>query len=148
MANTDDIWSTVWKVVVPVGSVLHASCIWAWPGSNHRKTAQRFALFSLRCPAVPCQSVASPSPTRRPFGHLPSRSPTRIQSMGSSSNTNSSGGGSDKEDKGKRKNSSEPSFKEGDRVLAYHGPLLYEAKVQRIENLDGERRYFVHYLLG
>ncbi|RCV06013.1 hypothetical protein SEVIR_1G127600v4 [Setaria viridis] len=70
--------------------------------------------------------------------------------MGSSSNTNASGGGSDKEekkeDKGKGKDSSEPSFKEGDRVLAYHGPLLYEAKVQRIENLEDEWRYFVHYL--
>ncbi|CAL4888427.1 unnamed protein product [Urochloa decumbens] len=69
--------------------------------------------------------------------------------MGSSSNTNTSGGGSDKEekeDKGKGKDSSEPSFKEGDRVLAYHGPLLYEAKVQRIENLEDEWRYFVHYL--
>jgi hypothetical protein len=42
-----------------------------------------------------------------------------ISSMGSSSDTS----GGDKE-KG-----SEPSFKEGDRVLAYHGPLLYEAKV-------------------
>ena len=55
--------------------------------------------------------------------------------MGSSSNTNTSGGGSDKddkkEDKGKGKDSAEPSFKEGDRVLAYHGPLLYEAKVRR-----------------
>ncbi|KAG2650300.1 protein MRG1-like isoform X1 [Panicum virgatum] len=70
--------------------------------------------------------------------------------MGSSSNTNTSGGGSDKddkkEDKGKGKDSAEPSFKEGDRVLAYHGPLLYEAKVQRIENLDDAWRYFVHYL--
>ncbi|CAN6251247.1 unnamed protein product [Urochloa humidicola] len=69
--------------------------------------------------------------------------------MGSSSNTNTSGSGSDKEekeDKGKGKEASEPSFKEGDRVLAYHGPLLYEAKVQRIENLEDEWRYFVHYL--
>ncbi|TVU50993.1 hypothetical protein EJB05_02394 [Eragrostis curvula] len=60
--------------------------------------------------------------------------------MGSSSNTSDG----DK-DKGKAKDS-EPSFKEGDKVLAYHGPLLYEAKVQRIENLDDEWRYFVHYL--
>jgi mortality factor 4-like protein 1 len=56
--------------------------------------------------------------------------------MGSSSNTNTSGGGGSdkeekKEDKHKGKDSSEPSFKEGDRVLAYHGPLLYEAKVRR-----------------
>ncbi|KAL6650189.1 hypothetical protein ACP70R_009114 [Stipagrostis hirtigluma subsp. patula] len=66
--------------------------------------------------------------------------------MGSSSNTNTSGGGGDDRTKGKGSPAPEPSFKEGDRVLAYHGPLLYEAKVQRIENLDDEWRYFVHYL--
>uniref|UniRef100_A0A0E0GWY8 Uncharacterized protein n=1 Tax=Oryza nivara TaxID=4536 RepID=A0A0E0GWY8_ORYNI len=44
--------------------------------------------------------------------------------MGSSNTNanNSSGGGKDKDDK------TSPSFKEGERVLAYHGPLLYEAK--------------------
>lgn len=61
-----------------------------------------------------------------------------------------SGGASDKEekkeDKVKGKDSSGPSFKENERVLAYHGPLLYEAKVQRIENHEDEWRYFVHYL--
>ncbi|KAB8094607.1 hypothetical protein EE612_021821, partial [Oryza sativa] len=44
-----------------------------------------------------------------------------------SSNTNTntrSGGGKDKHDE------TSPSFKEGERVLAYHGPLLYEAKVR------------------
>uniref|UniRef100_A0A0E0BK15 Uncharacterized protein n=1 Tax=Oryza glumipatula TaxID=40148 RepID=A0A0E0BK15_9ORYZ len=34
----------------------------------------------------------------------------------------------------------EPSFKEGERVLAYHGPLLYEAKVQKSENKEDEWR--------
>ncbi|BAS87504.1 Os04g0101100 [Oryza sativa Japonica Group] len=45
--------------------------------------------------------------------------------MGSSNTNanNSSGGGKDKDDE------TSPSFKEGERVLAYHGPLLYEAKV-------------------
>ncbi|KAL6885536.1 hypothetical protein ACP4OV_010315 [Aristida adscensionis] len=67
--------------------------------------------------------------------------------MGSSSNTAASGGGGEeKSSKAKDAPPPEPSFKEGDRVLAYHGPLLYEAKVQRIENLDDEWRYFVHYL--
>ncbi|XP_066323410.1 protein MRG1-like [Miscanthus floridulus] len=70
--------------------------------------------------------------------------------MGSSSNTNTSGGASDKEekkeDKVNGKDSSEPSFKENERVLAYPAPLLYEAKVQRIENHEDEWRYFVHYL--
>ncbi|RWR82979.1 protein MRG1 [Cinnamomum micranthum f. kanehirae] len=37
-------------------------------------------------------------------------------------------------------------FSEGERVLAYHGPLLYEAKVQKVENLDNKQRYYVHYL--
>lgn len=46
-------------------------------------------------------------------------------SMGSSSNTSD---GDKEKEKGKAMDS-EPSFKEGDRVLAYHGPLLYEAKV-------------------
>ncbi|AQK69768.1 Chromatin modification-related protein EAF3 [Zea mays] len=73
--------------------------------------------------------------------------------MGSSSNTNTSGGASDKEEKKKEdkikgKDSSGPSFKENERVLAYHGPLLYEAKVQRIENHEDEWRYFVHYLVS
>ncbi|XP_015636897.1 protein MRG1 isoform X5 [Oryza sativa Japonica Group] len=71
--------------------------------------------------------------------------------MGGSSNTNTntrSGGGKDKHDE------TSPSFKEGERVLAYHGPLLYEAKilssgflkVQKSENKEDEWRYHVHYL--
>ncbi|XP_044335447.1 protein MRG1-like [Triticum aestivum] len=65
--------------------------------------------------------------------------------MGGSSNTSGGGGagGKDKEDKGK---GSSVSFTEGEKVLAYHGPLLYEAKVQKTENREGERWYFVHYL--
>uniref|UniRef100_A0A0D9ZG80 MRG domain-containing protein n=1 Tax=Oryza glumipatula TaxID=40148 RepID=A0A0D9ZG80_9ORYZ len=58
--------------------------------------------------------------------------------MGGSSNTNTntrSGGGKDKHDE------TSPSFKEGERVLAYHGPLLYEAKVQKSENKEDEWRY-------
>uniref|UniRef100_A0A453ACP6 Tudor-knot domain-containing protein n=1 Tax=Aegilops tauschii subsp. strangulata TaxID=200361 RepID=A0A453ACP6_AEGTS len=39
------------------------------------------------------------------------------------------------------------SFTEGEKVLAYHGPLLYEAKVQKTENREDEWRYFVHYLV-
>ncbi|XBI98048.1 hypothetical protein VPH35_018317 [Triticum aestivum] len=65
--------------------------------------------------------------------------------MGGSSNTIGGGGagGKDKEDKGK---GSSVSFTEGEKVLAYHGRLLYEAKVQKTENREGERWYFVHYL--
>ncbi|KAM0882541.1 hypothetical protein ACQ4PT_032239 [Festuca glaucescens] len=70
--------------------------------------------------------------------------------MGGSSNTTTTtsggggggGGGKDK-DKGK---DSPAAFTEGERVLAYHGPLLYEAKVQKTENREDEWRYFVHYL--
>ncbi|WOL17471.1 protein MRG1 isoform X2 [Canna indica] len=37
-------------------------------------------------------------------------------------------------------------FSEGEKVLAYHGPLIYEAKVQKAEFRKDEWRYFVHYL--
>ncbi|KAL4190458.1 hypothetical protein AMTRI_Chr07g75750 [Amborella trichopoda] len=37
-------------------------------------------------------------------------------------------------------------FSEGEKVLAYHGPLIYEAKVQRAEVRKKEWKYFVHYL--
>ncbi|XP_022751244.1 protein MRG1 isoform X2 [Durio zibethinus] len=37
-------------------------------------------------------------------------------------------------------------FSEGERVLAYHGPRIYEAKVQKAELRIKEWKYFVHYL--
>ncbi|TYI54138.1 hypothetical protein E1A91_D11G054600v1 [Gossypium mustelinum] len=37
-------------------------------------------------------------------------------------------------------------FSEGERVLAYHGPRIYEAKVQKAELRKKEWKYFVHYL--
>ncbi|KAH7847972.1 hypothetical protein Vadar_032231 [Vaccinium darrowii] len=37
-------------------------------------------------------------------------------------------------------------FSEGEKVLAYHGPRIYEAKVQKAEVRKKEWRYFVHYL--
>ncbi|EFJ22850.1 hypothetical protein SELMODRAFT_228384 [Selaginella moellendorffii] len=37
-------------------------------------------------------------------------------------------------------------FKDGDKVLAYHGPLIYEAKIQKAELRKNEWKYFVHYL--
>ncbi|KAG6550995.1 hypothetical protein Mapa_007611 [Marchantia paleacea] len=54
------------------------------------------------------------------------------------------GGASD--GKLKEKETVEGQFKEGDKVLAYHGPLIYEAKVQRAEFRKNEWKYFVHYL--
>ncbi|XP_009588510.1 protein MRG1 isoform X3 [Nicotiana tabacum] len=42
---------------------------------------------------------------------------------------------------------SKPSvYTEGEKVLAYHGPRIYEAKVQKAELRKNEWRYFVHYL--
>ncbi|SPT15772.1 unnamed protein product [Triticum aestivum] len=71
--------------------------------------------------------------------------------MGGSSNTTTttSGGGAGAGGKDKdrdRARGSAVSFTEGEKVLAYHGPLLYEAKVQKTENREDEWRYFVHYL--
>ncbi|CAA7035860.1 unnamed protein product [Microthlaspi erraticum] len=37
-------------------------------------------------------------------------------------------------------------FSEGERVLAYHGPRVYGAKVQKVELRKKEWKYFVHYL--
>ncbi|KAL3640298.1 Protein mrg1 [Castilleja foliolosa] len=41
---------------------------------------------------------------------------------------------------------SKKMYSEGEKVLAYHGPRIYEAKVQRAEIRKNEWRYFVHYL--
>ncbi|KAE9607793.1 putative chromatin remodeling & transcriptional activation CHROMO-DOMAIN family [Lupinus albus] len=37
-------------------------------------------------------------------------------------------------------------YSSGDKLLAYHGPRIYEAKVQKAEIRKNEWRYFVHYL--
>eukprot|EP00250_Pteridium_aquilinum_P034886 c8265_g1_i1 orf=374-1294(-) len=52
-----------------------------------------------------------------------------------------------KEDDGNSEGASDGGlFSEGEKVLAYHGPLIYEAKVQRVEVRKKEWKYFVHYL--
>lgn len=38
-----------------------------------------------------------------------------------------------------------PKFTEGERVLCFHGPLLYEAKATKHEIKDKSVRYFIHY---
>ncbi|KAK2894700.1 hypothetical protein Q8A67_011929 [Cirrhinus molitorella] len=38
-----------------------------------------------------------------------------------------------------------PKFQEGERVLCFHGPLLYEAKCVRINIKDKQVKYFIHY---
>ncbi|KAL5075510.1 hypothetical protein RYX36_014494, partial [Vicia faba] len=43
-------------------------------------------------------------------------------------------------------NSDSSTYSEGEKVLAYHGPRIYEAKVQKAEIRKNEWRYFVHYL--
>ncbi|KAJ4732214.1 Chromatin modification-related protein EAF3 [Rhynchospora pubera] len=42
--------------------------------------------------------------------------------------------------------STPPPFSEGEKVLAFHGPLIYEAKIQKAEVLEGKWKFFVHYL--
>ncbi|XP_004287991.1 PREDICTED: mortality factor 4-like protein 1 [Fragaria vesca subsp. vesca] len=53
----------------------------------------------------------------------------------------SSGGGGDAP-----KPSNSSLYSEGEKILAYHGPRIYEAKVQKAEIRKNEWRYFVHYL--
>ncbi|KAJ0989821.1 hypothetical protein J5N97_008177 [Dioscorea zingiberensis] len=38
------------------------------------------------------------------------------------------------------------TYSEGEKVFAYHGPAIYEAKVQKSELRKDEWKYFVHYL--
>ncbi|GBN86987.1 Mortality factor 4-like protein 1 [Araneus ventricosus] len=38
-----------------------------------------------------------------------------------------------------------PRFTEGEKVLCFHGPLLYEAKCLRAQIRDKHMKYFIHY---
>lgn len=38
-----------------------------------------------------------------------------------------------------------PKFADGDKVLCFHGPLLYEGKIQKTKMKDKVTKYFVHY---
>ncbi|XP_019131326.1 mortality factor 4-like protein 1 isoform X1 [Larimichthys crocea] len=38
-----------------------------------------------------------------------------------------------------------PKFQEGERVLCFHGPLLYEAKCVKISIKEKQIKYFIHY---
>ncbi|XP_048219390.1 mortality factor 4-like protein 1 [Perognathus longimembris pacificus] len=38
-----------------------------------------------------------------------------------------------------------PKFQEGERVLCFHGPLLYEAKCVKVAVKDKQVKYFIHY---
>ncbi|CAI9261581.1 unnamed protein product [Lactuca saligna] len=46
----------------------------------------------------------------------------------------------------RRADSNSKLFSDGEKVLAYHGPRIYEAKVQKSEIRKNEWKYFVHYL--
>nr|XP_043614602.1 protein MRG1 [Erigeron canadensis] len=46
----------------------------------------------------------------------------------------------------RRAESNSKLYSDGEKVLAYHGPRIYEAKVQKAEIRKTEWKYFVHYL--
>jgi len=37
-------------------------------------------------------------------------------------------------------------FMEGEKILCFHGPLIYEAKIQKVEFKDNQTKYFIHYM--
>ena len=37
-------------------------------------------------------------------------------------------------------------FLEGEKILCFHGPLIYEAKIQKVELKDNQTKYFIHYM--
>ncbi|EFX89937.1 mortality factor 4-like protein 1 [Daphnia pulex] len=47
--------------------------------------------------------------------------------------------------KAQQKPATEFKFKEGERVLCFHGPLLYEAKSLKAEFKDQQNKYLIHY---
>ncbi|KAJ0543067.1 putative chromatin remodeling & transcriptional activation CHROMO-DOMAIN family [Helianthus annuus] len=48
----------------------------------------------------------------------------------------------------RRPDSTSNLYSDGEKVLAYHGPRIYEAKVQKAEIRKNEWKYFVHYLVS
>ena len=36
-------------------------------------------------------------------------------------------------------------FVEGEKILCFHGPLIYEAKIQKCQERDHQMKYFIHY---
>jgi hypothetical protein len=43
------------------------------------------------------------------------------------------------------KQNPKPNSQEGERVLWFHGPLLYEAKCVKVAKKDKQVKYFIHY---
>ncbi|XP_010943212.1 protein MRG1 isoform X1 [Elaeis guineensis] len=65
---------------------------------------------------------------------------------GSKDESTMEGGGGAKADPSASDSPAADPFSDGEKVLAYHGPRIYEAKVQKAELRKTEWRYFVHYL--
>nr|XP_010928390.2 protein MRG1 [Elaeis guineensis] len=65
---------------------------------------------------------------------------------GSKDESTMEGGGGAKADPSASDSPTADPFSEGEKVLAYHGPRIYEAKVQKTELRKDEWKYFVHYL--
>ena len=42
----------------------------------------------------------------------------------------------------------QPKFSVEEKVLCYHGPLLYEAKCLKMKKDNSSHMYFVHYQVG
>lgn len=38
-----------------------------------------------------------------------------------------------------------PRFSEGEKILCFHGILIYEAKIQKVEAKNKQAKYFIHY---
>ena len=34
---------------------------------------------------------------------------------------------------------------EGEKILCFHGPLIYEAKIQKVETKNKQTKYLIHY---
>merc|ERR1711860_367429 len=39
----------------------------------------------------------------------------------------------------------QPRFLEGEKIFCFHGPLIYEAKIQKVESKNKQTKYFIHY---
>ncbi|KAJ4967618.1 hypothetical protein NE237_019467 [Protea cynaroides] len=67
--------------------------------------------------------------------------------MGSSNTGAKEEAASDGDDSNGDPSASDPgNFSEGEKVLAFHGPRIYEAKILKVEFRKKEWRYYVHYL--
>ncbi|KAL4577465.1 hypothetical protein LXL04_013574 [Taraxacum kok-saghyz] len=71
---------------------------------------------------------------------------SRTTALMGSSKEDSATGADNSAGSRRRVDSNSKLFSDGEKVLAYHGPRIYEAKVQKSEIRKNEWKYFVHYL--